>query len=130
MNPPTRLFFINSIPYTPLFLIFKITLRTQKLLSIITALPVLHSTLISGKHEPNRLYIRTCLRFRSPHWNWKIPSLKNLPSIHDTTFTPTDGVILLLFGLGIVMTTYLDATDPTNLDMHDSLDHQALLDWM
>ena len=44
--------FINSLPLIPLFLIYKIPLRTQKALSIITTFPVLNITLVSQIMSP------------------------------------------------------------------------------
>ena len=46
-------------------------------------------------HDSSHIYIRNCLKFRSPHWNRIIHSLQNLLAVHDTTFTTTDGVIII-----------------------------------
>ena len=37
----------------------------------------------------------------TPHWNWTIPSLNNLPAVHDTPFTATHGVIIVTLWMGL-----------------------------
>ena len=52
-------------------------------------------------HYSNRLHIRNFIEVRSHRWNWVILSHDYLPDVHDTTFTSTDGVILVTLCVGL-----------------------------